>query len=43
VHRLMVEETESRAAMVRQRANLFGIFGVVGMLLTLILPFMMLL
>ncbi len=40
VHRLVLDNTEERAALVRQRANLFGIFSVVGLLLALILPYM---
>lgn len=39
MHRMIVEETEMRAALVKQRASLFGIIAVIGMLLTLILPF----
>lgn len=40
VHRLVLDNTEERAALVRQRANLFGICSVVGLLLALILPYM---
>jgi hypothetical protein len=40
VHRLVLDATEERAALVRQRANLFGIFAIVGLLLALILPYM---
>jgi hypothetical protein len=40
VHRLVLDNTEERAALVRQRANLFGIFSIVGLLLALILPYM---
>lgn len=40
VHRLVLDHTEERAALVRQRANLFGICSVVGLLLALILPYM---
>jgi hypothetical protein len=40
VHRAVVELTESRAALVRQRAGLFGVLAVVGLVLAIILPFM---
>ena len=40
VHRTVVELTESRAALVRQRAGLFGVLAVVGLVLVIILPFM---
>lgn len=40
MHRLVLDNTEERAALVRQRANLFGIFSIVGLLLALILPYM---
>ncbi len=40
VHRLVLDATEERAALVRQRANLFGIFSVLGLLLALIAPYM---
>ena len=40
VHRLVLDATEERAALVRQRANLFGIFSIVGLLFALILPYM---
>ncbi len=40
VHRLVLDATEERAALVRQRANLFGIFAIVGLLFALILPYM---
>jgi len=40
VHRLVLDATEERAALVRQRANLFGIFSVIGLLIALIAPYM---
>jgi hypothetical protein len=40
VHRSVVELTEARAALVRQRAGLFGVLAVVGLILAIILPFM---
>ncbi len=40
VHRTVVELTESRAALVRQRAGLFGVMAVLGLVLAIILPFM---
>jgi hypothetical protein len=40
VHRSMVELTETRAALVRQRAGLFGVLAVVGLILAIIAPFM---
>lgn len=40
VHRSVVEITESRAALVRQRAGLFGVLAVVGLILAIIAPFM---
>ena len=40
VHRNVVEMTESRAALVRQRAGLFGVLAVVGLVLAIIAPFM---
>lgn len=40
VHRNVVEQTEARAAMVRQRAGLFGVLSVVGLVLAIIAPFM---
>jgi Flp pilus assembly protein TadB len=39
MRRIIVEETESRAALVKQRASLYGVFAVIGMLITLIIPF----
>lgn len=38
VHRRMVEDVEKRAAMVKQRAGIYGILAVGGLMLTLILP-----
>jgi Flp pilus assembly protein TadB len=40
VHRTVVETTEARAAMVRQRAGLFGVMAVMGLVLAIIAPFM---
>ena len=40
VHRSVVELTEARAALVRQRAGLFGVLAVLGLVLAIILPFM---
>ena len=39
VHRNVVESTESRAALVRQRSGLFGILAVVGLLFSIVAPF----
>ena len=40
VHRAVVEATEARAALVRQRAGLFGVLAVVGLVLAILAPFM---
>ena len=40
VHRSVVELTKARAALVRQRAGLFGVLAVLGLVLAIILPFM---
>lgn len=40
LHRSVVEATETRAALVRQRAGLFGVLAVLGLILTIILPYM---
>jgi len=40
VHRNILEATEKRAAIVLQRTSILGIFAVVGLLLSIILPFM---
>lgn len=40
VHRSVVETTEARAALVRQRSGLFGVFAVLGLVLAIILPYM---
>ncbi len=40
VHRSVVEITETRAALVRQRAGLFGVMAVMGLVLAIIAPFM---
>jgi Flp pilus assembly protein TadB len=40
VHRSVVELTETRAALVRQRSGLFGVLAVVGLILAIIAPFM---
>jgi len=39
VHRLVIESTEERVAMVRQRAGLFGFMAVLGLVLAIIAPF----
>ena len=39
VHRSVVEVTEARAALVRQRAGLFGVLAVLGLVLAIIAPF----
>ena len=39
VHREMVEATEARAALVRQRSGLFGVLAVLGLVITIIAPF----
>ena len=40
VHRMVVEMTEERAALVRQRSGLFGVLAVMGLVLAIIMPFM---
>jgi hypothetical protein len=40
VHRTIVEMTEARAALVRQRSGLFGVLAVLGLVLAIIAPFM---
>jgi Flp pilus assembly protein TadB len=40
LHRTVVETTETRAALVRQRAGLFGVLAVLGLVLTIVLPYM---
>lgn len=40
VHRSVVEATEARAALVRQRAGLFGVMAVLGLVMAIIAPFM---
>ncbi len=40
VHRAVVEATEARAALVKQRAGLFGVLSVLGLVLGLIAPYM---
>jgi len=39
VHRNVVESTEERAALVRQRSGLFGVLAVVGLVFSIIAPF----
>ena len=39
VHRNLVEATEARAGLVRQRSGLFGILAVLGLVLSIISPF----
>jgi len=38
VHRMVVEATEARAALVRQRSGLYGIFAILGMIFVMIAP-----
>jgi len=40
VHRTVVELTEARAALVRQRAGLFGVMAVLGLVLSILAPFL---
>jgi hypothetical protein len=40
VHRTVVETTEARAALVRQRAGLFGVMAVLGLVLAILAPFL---
>lgn len=40
VHRAVVETTETRAALVRQRSGLFGVLAVLGLVLAIIAPFL---
>lgn len=40
VHRSVVEATEARTALVRQRAGLFGVMAVLGLVLAILAPFM---
>ena len=40
VHRSVVENTEARAALVRQRSGLFGVMAVVGLVFSIIAPFL---
>ncbi|MEA3349868.1 MAG: hypothetical protein U9Q82_04530 [Chloroflexota bacterium] len=40
VHRILIEDTEARASMVRQRSGLFGILSIVGLIFSLVGPFM---
>lgn len=39
VHRDVLETTEARAALVRQRSGLFGVMAVLGLVITIIAPF----
>ncbi len=39
LHRTVIENTETRAALVRQRAGLFGVLAVLGLVLTIVLPY----
>ncbi len=39
VHRTVLELTEQRAALVRQRSGLFGITAVIGLVLSMVMPF----
>lgn len=40
IHRSVIEATETRAALVRQRSGLFGVLAVLGLVLALVLPYM---
>jgi hypothetical protein len=40
VHRTVVETTEARAALMRQRAGLFGVMAVLGLVLAILAPFL---
>jgi hypothetical protein len=40
VHRTVLEITETRAALVRQRSGLFGVTAVVGLVLSMVMPFL---
>ena len=40
IHRIVVEATEARVALVRQRSSLFGVFAVLGLILAIVLPYM---
>ena len=40
VHRMLIEATEARSAMVRQRAGLFGILSIMGLIFSLVAPFL---
>jgi len=39
VHRNLVDATEARAALVRQRSGLFGVLAVLGLLFSVVMPF----
>ena len=39
VHRNVVEDTEERAALVKQRSGLFGVLAVIGLVISIIAPF----
>ena len=39
VHRTILELTEQRAALVRQRSGLFGVTAVIGLVLSMVMPF----
>jgi hypothetical protein len=39
VHRDLIERTEARAALVRQRSGLFGVLAVMGLVISIIAPF----
>jgi hypothetical protein len=40
VHRSVLELTEERAALVRQRSGLFGVTAVIGLVLSMVMPFL---
>ncbi len=39
VHRQVVEATQERASLVRQRSGLFGILAIIGMIFSLVMPY----
>ncbi len=40
VHRNVVESTEARAALVRQRSGLFGVLAILGLIISMLTPFL---
>jgi len=39
LHRQVVESTQERASLVRQRSGLFGILAIIGMIFSLVMPY----